>query len=75
MTIPMIEVFLAKPSEKNWRAVAEPINSTNKFEWFEDLEGWETIHAPVIINEQMIDCDIFLCSDTRGWINWRDFSR
>lgn len=76
MTVPMIEVFLPDDS-KIWQAVAEPINSMDKIEWFEANEldeGWEKIHSDVLINGRTKAADIFLSSDNRGWINWRDFS-
>jgi hypothetical protein len=74
MSIPMVEVFLPPKKSKQWEAVAEPINSTNKLEWFEDLKDWKIISAPVVINGKTKNCQIYLSSAERGWIQWDKFS-
>lgn len=75
MVIPMVEVFLPNADAIVWEAVAEPINNTDKLEWFDDLKDWTSTKATVTINGHKKECDVYLCSDTRGWVRWKEFEQ
>lgn len=75
MALPMVEVFLPQDDATVWEALEAPINSENKIEWFDDLKGWTSKRAVVIVNGIKKECDVFLSSDTLGWVNWREFEQ
>lgn len=72
MTIPMIEVFLSNNGK--WKVLSEPINTTDKLEWFDSLKGWPTTTASISLEGETKDCRIYLSSPNRGWVEWHAFT-
>lgn len=68
MTVPMIEVYLSDPDAQSWHSVDETINSVNKFEWFDDIEDWNTIPGQVEVNGEKKTCPIYLSGKDHGWV-------
>jgi hypothetical protein len=68
----MIEVYLSKSGD--WKAVSEPINNTDKLEWFESLEGWKKTEAPIALDGETRKCEIYLSSPKHGWVPWHTFT-
>lgn len=66
----MVHVFCPKKDQKQWELIDPPINRQDKIEWFESLEDFPVVHAPLLYEGEQKEVNIYLSQENVGWVEW-----